>query len=80
MLIALAERERSGSGQCVQTSLLEAQIAMMDFQAARYLVDGVVPGQAGNDHPIPPQWAYLNPPMVSSTTASEVTVSGGRSA
>jgi crotonobetainyl-CoA:carnitine CoA-transferase CaiB-like acyl-CoA transferase len=31
--------------------LLEAQIAMMDFQAARYLVDGVVPGQAGNDHP-----------------------------
>jgi crotonobetainyl-CoA:carnitine CoA-transferase CaiB-like acyl-CoA transferase len=35
----------------VQTSLLQAQIAMMDFQAARYLVDGVAPGQAGNDHP-----------------------------
>jgi crotonobetainyl-CoA:carnitine CoA-transferase CaiB-like acyl-CoA transferase len=51
ILIALAERERSGSGQWVQTSLLEAQIAMMDFQAARYLVDGVVPDQAGNDHP-----------------------------
>jgi crotonobetainyl-CoA:carnitine CoA-transferase CaiB-like acyl-CoA transferase len=51
ILIALAERERSGRGQWVQTSLLEAQIAMMDFQAARYLVDGVVPGQAGNDHP-----------------------------
>ena len=51
ILIALAERERSGVGQWVQTSLLEAQIAMMDFQAARYLVDGVVPGQAGNDHP-----------------------------
>jgi len=51
ILIALAERERSGLGQWVQTSLLQAQIAMLDFQAARYLVDGDVPGQAGNDHP-----------------------------
>ncbi|HZP69403.1 MAG TPA: CaiB/BaiF CoA-transferase family protein [Pseudolabrys sp.] len=51
ILIALAERERSGRGQWVHTSLLEAQIAMMDFQAARYLVDGVVPEQAGNHHP-----------------------------
>jgi crotonobetainyl-CoA:carnitine CoA-transferase CaiB-like acyl-CoA transferase len=51
ILIALAERERSGSGQWVQTSLLQAQIAMMDFQAARYLIDGEVPSQAGNDHP-----------------------------
>ena len=44
-------RERSGLGQWVQTSLLQAQIAMMDFQAARYLVEGNVPPQAGNDHP-----------------------------
>jgi crotonobetainyl-CoA:carnitine CoA-transferase CaiB-like acyl-CoA transferase len=51
ILTALAERERSGAGQWVQTSLLEAQIAMLDFQAARYLVDGEVPVQAGNDHP-----------------------------
>ena len=51
ILIALAERERSGVGQWVQTSLLQAQIAMMDFQAARYLIDGELPGQAGNDHP-----------------------------
>ncbi|MGF1651519.1 MAG: CaiB/BaiF CoA transferase family protein [Hyphomicrobiaceae bacterium] len=51
ILIALAERERSGQGQWVQTSLLQAQIAILDFQAARYLVDGVVPEQAGNDHP-----------------------------
>lgn len=51
ILIALAERERSGLGQWVQTSLLQAQIAMLDFQAARYLVDGEVPGQAGNEHP-----------------------------
>lgn len=51
ILIAIAERERSGVGQWVQTSLLQSQIAMLDFQAARYLVDGEVPGQAGNDHP-----------------------------
>ena len=51
ILIALAERERSGLGQWVQTSLLQAQIAMLDFQAACYLVDKQVPGQAGNEHP-----------------------------
>jgi len=51
ILVALAEREKSGEGQWVQTSLLQAQIALMDFQAARYLVDGDVPEQAGNDHP-----------------------------
>ena len=51
ILIALAEREKSGLGQWVHTSLLQAQIALMDFQAARYLVDGKVPPQAGNDHP-----------------------------
>jgi formyl-CoA transferase len=48
---ALAERERSGRGQWVQSSLLMAQIALMDFQAARYLIDGEVPTQVGNDHP-----------------------------
>jgi crotonobetainyl-CoA:carnitine CoA-transferase CaiB-like acyl-CoA transferase len=51
ILIALGERDRSGEGQWVRSSLLQAQIAMMDFQAARYLIDGVVPPQAGNDHP-----------------------------
>lgn len=51
VLIALTERERSGLGQWVQSSLLQAQIALMDFQAARYLIDGVIPPQAGNDHP-----------------------------
>ena len=50
-LVALQERAVSGKGQWVQTSLLEAQIAMMDFQAARFLVEGSVPPQAGNDHP-----------------------------
>lgn len=51
ILVALIERERSGRGQWVQTSLLQAQIFMLDFQAARYLIEGEVPGQAGNDHP-----------------------------
>ena len=51
VLIALLEREQSGEGQWVQTSLLQAQIAMLDFQAARWLVNKEVPGQAGNDHP-----------------------------
>jgi crotonobetainyl-CoA:carnitine CoA-transferase CaiB-like acyl-CoA transferase len=51
ILVALLERERSGEGQWVQTSLLQAQIFMLDFQAARWLMDGEVPGQAGNNHP-----------------------------
>ena len=51
VLIALLEREESGEGQCVRTSLLEAQIAMLDFQAARWLVAGEVAPQAGNNHP-----------------------------
>jgi len=51
ILIALAEREKSGKGQWVHSSLLEAQIGIMDFQAACYLVEGDVPPQAGNDHP-----------------------------
>ena len=51
ILTALHERGRSGRGQWVQTSLLQAQIFMLDFQAARYLVSGEVAGQAGNNHP-----------------------------
>ena len=51
ILTALLEREESGKGQWVHASLLHGQIAMMDFQAARYLNDGDVPTQAGNDHP-----------------------------
>ena len=51
ILVALAEREQSGRGQWVQTSLLQAQIALLDFQAARYLIDGEEPAQAGNEHP-----------------------------
>ena len=51
ILLALLEREKSGKGQWIQTSLLEAQIFLLDFQAARWLVDKDVPPQVGNDHP-----------------------------
>ena len=51
IMLALLKRERTGEGQWVQSSLLQAQAFMLDFQAARWLMDGEVPGQAGNDHP-----------------------------
>jgi len=51
ILTALLEREVSGEGQWVKTSLLQAQIFMLDFQAARWLMDKDVAQQAGNDHP-----------------------------
>ncbi len=49
--VAVIEREKSGKGQWVQSSLLQAQLFMLDFQAARWLMKGEVPGQAGNNHP-----------------------------
>src|SRR5690348_13792437 len=51
ILAALVEREVSGEGQWVSTSLLQAQIFMLDFQAARWLQMHEVAKQAGNDHP-----------------------------
>jgi formyl-CoA transferase len=51
ILVALLEREQSGEGQWVHTSLLAAQIALLDFQAARWLLNREVPEQAGNNHP-----------------------------
>jgi formyl-CoA transferase len=51
ILIALLEREQSGEGQWVTSSLLGAQISMLDFQAARWTIGKEVPGQAGNNHP-----------------------------
>jgi crotonobetainyl-CoA:carnitine CoA-transferase CaiB-like acyl-CoA transferase len=51
ILTALLEREVSGKGQWVHVSLLQAMIAMLDFQAARWLIAKEVPEQAGNDHP-----------------------------
>jgi crotonobetainyl-CoA:carnitine CoA-transferase CaiB-like acyl-CoA transferase len=51
ILVALLEREKSKKGQHIETSLLQAQIFMLDFQGARYLVRGEVAKQAGNNHP-----------------------------
>src|SRR5678809_1253521 len=49
--VAVIEREKSGRGQWVKSSLLQAQLFMLDFQAARWLMNGEVAGQAGNNHP-----------------------------
>jgi len=51
VLAALFARERTGRGQWLHTSLLESMINFMDFQACRWLTDGEVPPQQGNDHP-----------------------------
>jgi formyl-CoA transferase len=51
IFIALLEREESGKGQWIHTSLLQAQIFMLDFQASRWTMSGEVAGQAGNNHP-----------------------------
>jgi crotonobetainyl-CoA:carnitine CoA-transferase CaiB-like acyl-CoA transferase len=51
VLVALLEREWTGQGKWVSTSLLEAMLSMLDFQASRWLMSGEVPPQAGNNHP-----------------------------
>ncbi len=71
ILTALLEREVSGEGQWIQTSLLQAQIFMLDFQSARWLVDGEVPGQAGNNHPT------IIPMGVFETSDGYMNISGG---
>ncbi len=54
IVLALLERERSGEGQWVHTSLIEAQLFMLDFQASRWLMKGEIAGQEGNFHPTSP--------------------------
>jgi crotonobetainyl-CoA:carnitine CoA-transferase CaiB-like acyl-CoA transferase len=54
VLAALLARERTGRGQWVHTSLLETAINLLDFQAARWLIDRVEPAQEGNNHPTVP--------------------------
>ena len=51
ILLALLERERTGKGQWVHTSLLESMLSKLDFQGARYTMLGDIPAQQGNDHP-----------------------------
>ena len=60
IMTALLERQITGEGRWVKTSLLQAQVALLDFQAARWLIDGVVPLQDGNHHPtaLPPMGLY----------------------
>ena len=51
VVMALLEREESGQGQWVHTSLIEAMIFLLDFQAARWTMSQELPGQVGNNHP-----------------------------
>ncbi|MCD0502825.1 CaiB/BaiF CoA transferase family protein [Bordetella petrii] len=51
ILLALLHRARTGQGQWVHTSLLEAMLNKLDFQATRYTVNGEIPSQEGNFHP-----------------------------
>ena len=51
IMVALIDRETTGKGQWVHTSLLESIIQMLDFQGARWLIKGEVAPQAGNNHP-----------------------------
>ena len=51
IMTAIVERETTGKGQWVQSNLLQAGLTLLDFQAARYTMDGQVPPQVGNDHP-----------------------------
>src|ERR1700751_1433166 len=73
VLVALYDRERTGSGRWVQTSLLESMIAMMDFQAARWTIDQDVPIPAGNPHPRSvPMGAF--PPRTATSPSAALTV------
>ena len=51
ILMALLDREVTGEGQWVHTSLLESIMQMLDFQASRWTIEGEVAPQAGNNHP-----------------------------
>ena len=68
VLTALLQREETGEGQWVRTSLLEAQIAMLDFQGVRWLIGNEVPPQAGNNHPTAFPPARSRPRTVTSTS------------
>jgi crotonobetainyl-CoA:carnitine CoA-transferase CaiB-like acyl-CoA transferase len=74
ILVAVQERAQSGQGQWVQSSLLESQISLMDFQAARYLIDGEVPQSSGNEHP------YVTPMGVVATKDGHMNLGVGSDA
>ncbi len=66
ILLALLHREKTGEGQWVHTSLLEAMLCKLDFQGARYTMNGEVPGQEGNNHP------YMSPMGVFNTSDGKI--------
>ena len=66
ILLALLHREKTGEGQWVHTSLLEAMLCKLDFQGARYTMNGEVPGQEGNNHP------YMSPMGVFDTSDGKI--------
>jgi crotonobetainyl-CoA:carnitine CoA-transferase CaiB-like acyl-CoA transferase len=68
ILIALLDREVTGNGQWIHTSLLQAQISMLDFQAASWLIDKKVPKQTGTNHP------YMTPMGVFPTTDGHIVI------
>jgi len=76
VLTALLERDVSGEGQWVQTSLLQAQIFMLDFQAARWLMEKDVANQAGNNHPPASRLACSKPRTATSTSPPPAARSG----
>lgn len=57
--LALIERAKTGKGQWVHTSLLEAMLSKPDFQAARYTMSGNLPGRVGNEHATFSPWGSL---------------------
>ncbi len=75
ILTALLEREKSGSGQWLHTSLLQAQAFMLDFQAARWLMEGELAGQVGNEHPtsVPTNRFETSDGAINIAVAGEVT-------
>nr|WP_145551392.1 CoA transferase [Variovorax boronicumulans] len=50
VLAALAERERTGVGQHVDISMLDAQISLLNYMATMHLLSGHVPSGIGNGH------------------------------
>jgi len=75
ILTALLEREKSGEGQWLHTSLLQAQAFMLDFQAARWLMEGELAAQVGNEHPtsVPTNRYETSDGAINIAVAGEVT-------
>src|SRR5258707_3289017 len=80
ILTALLEREVSGRGQKVETSLLEALTGSLSFQAVKFVNTGEVPPPVGNHRPLTAPMGSTGPRTGSSTWPSATTTCGGASA